>query len=102
MSDSTAATTAPTSPDPQALVDVLGPSLRALLAQVRAFRQQPPTPERTCAFERQLAAVLREAGRVLLERVYNDLEPGRLEDCPQRLRCAGETYRRRPKSRNRV
>jgi hypothetical protein len=102
MADSTAATAAPASPDLQALVDMLGPSMRAILEQVQAFRRQPPTPERTCAFEQQLAAVLREAGRVLLERVYNGLEPECVEDCPRRLRCAGETYRRRPKSRNRV
>jgi hypothetical protein len=102
MSDSIAATAAPASPDLQALVDVLGPSVRQILEQVQAFRRQPPTPERACAFERQVAATLREAGRALLERVYNGLEPERLEDCPRRLRCAGETYRRRPKSRNRV
>ena len=102
MSDSIAAAAAPASPDLQALVDVLGPSVREILEQVQAFRRQPPTPERTCAFERQVAATLREAGRVLLERVYNALEPERLEDCPLRLRCAGETYRRRPKSRNRI
>jgi hypothetical protein len=102
MSDSTAATAAPASPDLQALVDVLGPPVQEIVEQVQAFRRQPPTPERTCAFEQRLAAVLREAGRVLLERVYNGLEPQRLEDCPLRLRCAGETYRRRPKSRNQV
>ena len=88
MSDSNAATAAPASPDLQALVDVLGPSVREILEQVQAFRRQPPTPERTCAFERQVAATLREAGRVLLERVYNALEPERLEDCPLRLRCS--------------
>jgi hypothetical protein len=102
MSDSTAATAAPASPDLQALVDVLGPPLQEILKQVQAFCRQPPTPERTCAFEQQLAAVLREAGRVLLERVYNGLEPERREDCPLRLRLAGQEYRRRPKSRNRV
>ena len=102
MSDSIAAAAAPASPDLQALADVLGPSARELLAQVQAFLRQPPTPERTYAFERQVAATLREAGRALVERVYNELEPGRLEDCPLRLRYAGETYRRRPKSRNRI
>lgn len=102
MSDSTAATAAPASPDLQGFLEVLEPALRELLAQVRAFRQQPPTPARTCAFEQQVAVGLRETGRVLLERVYNDLEPEHREDCPKRLRYAGETYRRRPKSRNRV
>ncbi len=102
MSDSIAAAAVPASPDLQALTDVLGPPARELLAQVQAFRRQPPTPERAYAFERQVAATLREAGRMLLERVYNDLEPERRQDCPLRLRCAGEAYRRRPKSRNRI
>src|SRR5205823_6075860 len=102
MSDSTAATVAPASPDLQVLLGWLAPQVQELIDRVQAFRRQPPTPERTCAFEQQLAAVLREAGRVLLERVYNALEPERLEDCPRRLRFGGETYRRRPKSRNRV
>jgi hypothetical protein len=102
MTDSTVATTTPASPDLQGLVDVLGASLQDLLQLVQAFRQQPPTPARTSAFEEQVAHRLREAGRVLLERTYNRLEPERLEDCPQRLRFAGEVYRRRPKSRNRI
>src|SRR4051794_35460643 len=79
-----------------------GGQRRAGIEQVQAFRRQPPTPERTCAFEQKLAAALREAGRRLLEQVYNGLEPERVEDGPPRLRCAGATYRRRPKSRNRV
>jgi hypothetical protein len=102
MSDSTVATARPASPDLQVLVDLLGPQVQQLVDQVQAFRGQPPTPERTFAFEQQVAEVLREAGRVVLERVYNGLEPERLQDCPFRLRFAGEEYRRRPKSRNRI
>jgi hypothetical protein len=63
MSDSIAATAAAASPDLQALVDVLGPSVREILEQVQAFRRQPPTPEQACAFERQLAATLRSVVR---------------------------------------
>lgn len=102
MAESTVTTVAPASPDGPALLDLLGPPLQQLLDLVQAFRRQPPTPERTCAFERHVAAALREAGRVLLEREYNALEPERLADCPMRLRLAGEEYRRRPKSRNRI
>jgi len=102
MSDSIATAAAPASPDLQVLVDLLGPQLGEIVEQVRAFRRQPPTPERTCAFEQRLASALRAAGRAVLERVYNALEPEHLEDCPRRLRHAGETYRRRPKSRNRI
>ena len=46
--------------------------------------------------------MLREAGRVLVENEYNRIEPERREDCPLRLRWAGQEYRRRPKSRNTV
>jgi hypothetical protein len=49
-----------------------------------------------------MAAILREAGRLLLESEYNRIEPERLEDCPKRLRLADQEYRRRPKSRNRI
>jgi len=102
MSDSTVATAAPASPDLQGLVDWLGPHFQELLDQVQEFRRQPPTPERTYAFEQKVAAVLRAAGRGLLERLYNELEPERLQECPLRLRLAGQEYRRRPKSRNRI
>ena len=102
MPDSTAATSAPTSPDLRALVDWLRPQLQQLADQVQQFRRQPPTPQRTHAFEQQVAAALREAGRGLLEWVYNGLEPEHLEDCPLRLRLAGQEYRRRPKSPNRI
>jgi hypothetical protein len=69
---------------------------------VRAFRQQPPTPARTCAFDKEPAAILRATGRVLLENEYNHIEPPRLQDCPLRLRLAGQEYRRRPKSRTTI
>jgi hypothetical protein len=37
-----------------------------------------------------------------VEHEYNRVEPERLQDCPSRLRLAGETYRRRPKSPNQI
>jgi hypothetical protein len=76
------------------------PQLLALFAVRQAFRQQPPTPELTYAFEKGTAAILRETGRLFMEQAYNHIEPEQLADCPQRLRLAGEEYRRRPKSRN--
>ena len=39
---------------------------------------------------------------MLLENEYNRVEPERLQDCPLRLRMAGQEYRRRPKSRNQI
>ena len=78
------------------------PRLLTLFAGLQAFRQQPPTPERTCAFETATAAIPRESGRVLVEHEYNRIEPACLDDCPFRLRFAGAEYRRRPKSPNQV
>jgi len=100
MTDSTGGPLPSATPELQQLVALLGPPLRQLAEQVPVFRQQPPTPERTYALERRAAEVLREAGRVLLEQEYNRIEPPRREDCPLRLRLAGQEYRRRPKSRN--
>lgn len=39
---------------------------------------------------------------MLVEQEYNAIEPEHLQDCPLRLRCAGQEYRRRPKSRNQI
>jgi hypothetical protein len=37
-----------------------------------------------------------------VEHEYNHVEPECLQDCPLRLRLAGEEYRRRPKSQNKI
>jgi hypothetical protein len=39
---------------------------------------------------------------VLVEDAYNRVEPEKLQDCPLRVRLAGQEYRRRPKSRNQI
>jgi hypothetical protein len=78
------------------------PQLLGLFAVRQAFRQQPPTPELTCAFEQGTNAMLRETGRVFIEHEFNQIEPERLEECPQRLKLADQEYRRRPKSRNTI
>jgi hypothetical protein len=84
------------------VITLLVPQGLKLGAALRDFRQQPPTPEKTCAFENELATIVREATRVIVEHEYNRIEPEGLDDCPLRLRFAGEEYRRRPKSRKRV
>lgn len=96
------ASTAMASDEFQDFLTGLLPQLLTLFAALQAFRQQPPTPERTCAFENGTAALLREIGRVLVEHEYNRIEPACRADCPLRLRCAGAEYRRRPKSPNQV
>jgi hypothetical protein len=55
------------SPTAAELVALLAESLRALAEEVAVFRQAPPTPARTCAFEKKAALLLREAGRTLLD-----------------------------------
>jgi hypothetical protein len=89
-------------PDVQEIVTLFGPQWRQLLAAIQTFREQPPTPERTYAFENKTAAIVREATRVIVEHEYNRIESECLDDCPLRLRFAGEEYRRRPKSPKRV
>ncbi len=102
MSNSTAATVVSAIPDAPDLVALLAPSVQQLVDVVRAFQQQPPTPMAAYAFEKSLAEVLREAGRAIVAHAFNRLEPERLDDCPLRQRWAGQEYRRRPKSRNRI
>src|SRR5207302_7470008 len=85
MTNSTVATVSSAIPDLPALVALLTPELQELYDHVQVFRQQPPTPERTCALEKNIAASLREVGRVLVESEYNGIEPERLEECPLRL-----------------
>src|SRR5579863_3917965 len=75
---------------------------QALRCEVAAFRQQPVTPARTFAFEQKVAEIFREAGRLLLEKEFNRIEPEQRQDCPVRLRYVGEEYKRRPKSRNTI
>jgi hypothetical protein len=105
VNNSTVVALLPAIPDLQDLLEIvtlLRPQLQELVGARQAFRQQPPTPERTCAFENDMATILRESGRVLTEHEYNRIEPECLDACSMRLRVAGEEYRRRPKSRKQI
>src|SRR5260370_41465477 len=102
MARSTVATALPAMAGFEDFVAGLLPQLLALFAVRQAFRQQPPTPELTYAFEKGTAAILLETGRVFVEQAYNQIEPEQLADCPQRLRLAGEEDRGRPQRRNRL
>lgn len=98
MNNSTLAAGSSAIPDLQELMTLLGPQCLELLATIRTFRAQSPTPERTYDFENETAAIVREAARVVVDHEYNRIEPACVDDCPFRLRFAGEEYRRRPKS----
>lgn len=105
MTHSTGPTAAPAMAGSDEFTDFLTsllPQLLTLFAGLQAFRQQPTTPERTCAFEQATAATLRELGRGLVAHEYNRIEPADRDDCPLRLRFAGAEYRRRPKSPNQI
>jgi len=84
------------------LLMLLLPQCLKLFSTIRRFRQQAPTPARTYDFENELATITREANRIMLAHEYNRIEPECLDDCPLRLRFAGEEYRRRPKSPKQV
>ncbi len=84
---------------PAALTDQLHLRLAALLAAVRQFQARPPTPAATFAFEHEVAALLRQTGRDLIESAYNHAEPS-TEECPPRIHVGRETYRRRGKTPN--
>lgn len=87
-------------PDGDDLQKIVGLQWLKIQKRVKIFGQQAPTPEGTWDFETGLAKDLQEIGRLVLEHAFNRVEPAALEDCPVRLRLAGEEYKRRPKSRN--
>jgi hypothetical protein len=89
----------PVSANVERVLIELAPKLRDIVLR---FRQGMPTPEKALAFETELEACLREGGRALVETEYNDVEPAGIEDCPVRMRLAGEEYKRRPKSPNTI
>jgi hypothetical protein len=105
MKQSTLAAMLPAIPDLCDVFEVLIqalPQLLKLIALIRRFRREPVTPVRACAFETELAAIAREANRLIVEHEFNAIEPKRRDECPLRLQFAGEVYRRRPKSRKQV
>ena len=67
MNNSTLAAGSSAIPDLQELMTLLGPQCLELLATIRTFRAQSPTPERTYDFENETAAIVREAARVVVD-----------------------------------
>lgn len=102
MAKSTAPAAPTASPNLGTLIELAGSQMLELQNCLQAFRDQPPTPERSCDFEIALNKKLRDVGRAILEGEFNRLEPEAIEDCPLRLQVAGEEYKRRPKSPNTI
>src|SRR5713101_8920804 len=62
---------------------------------VSDFVATEPVPSSCCHFETQLQALLRDVGRIIIEWVYNRLEPDDRLLMPSHLRFDGDWYRRR-------
>jgi hypothetical protein len=77
------------------------PGIVAIGHLIQEFRSTEPTPQSTCDFENRLEQLLRALGRVIVEWVYNSLEPNDPEAMLPHLHFAGTWYRRRKKSPNR-
>ncbi len=86
-------------PDP--LLSRLSEHVVGLVALVRQFHAQPPTPAATFAFEHNVGDILREIGHEVVDHAYNHAEPP-VEECPPRVRFGRETYRRRIKTPNTI
>jgi hypothetical protein len=81
--------------------DSLTMQLAGLLARgtwlLHRFVHAEPTPETTMVFERELSALLREAGRRIMAWTLNRLEPDADTEAPSRVSFEGHLYRRRRK-----
>ena len=66
-----------------------------------SFRAAEHTPSTCHHFERQLQDMLRELGQIIIEWVYNHLEPEDHHFMPNHLQFDGNWYRRRDKTPNR-
>ncbi len=105
MSDSTLPAvllTIPWARVPLALLGRLLPVIREIVQLIQQFRTSDITPIAAFEFENALNGLLREIGRLIVDWVYNHLEPDEPELLPTRLHFDGEYYRRRKKTPNRL
>jgi hypothetical protein len=65
---------------------------------IRTFQTSPLTPAATHAFELDLERLLLEIGRVILQTVFNGLEPKDCEQAVPSLQFEDNAYRRRDRS----
>ncbi len=78
-------------------------ALRDQVASLIApFYTTPLTPATTCHFERELRGLLDECGRLILQTVYNHLEPENPQDAPKHSQRDRQDYvRKNSKTLNR-
>ena len=77
----------------QKLVDIFVKVLETTSQHSQDFLGQPITPESTFAWEHQLEEVLREAGRQVVQAVYQRVEPV-VESLPKHVRFEASQYTR--------
>ncbi len=69
---------------------------------IAPFYTTPLTPATTCHFERELRGLLDECGRLILQTVYNHLEPENPQDAPKHSQRDRQDYvRKNSKTLNR-
>lgn len=104
MSNSTLSAVLLTIPWAQMPLTLLGqllPVIREIALLIQQFRTSDITPTAAFQFENALNGLLREIGRLIVDWVYNHLEPDDPGSVPIRLQFDGEHYRRRDKTANR-
>ncbi len=73
-----------------------------IAARAARFLAEPITPLATHAFENDLRQLLDECGRLVLQSVFNQIEPEEAQDAPKHAQRDREDYvRKNEKSRNR-
>jgi hypothetical protein len=83
------------------LTKLLSPLWDRIRGWIGEFFAGPITPGATHEFENTLASLLRKIGREIVTWVYNRIEAEHPAAAPRRIVFDGESYRRKPKSRNR-
>ena len=78
------------------------PLIRAVGQGIVAFRTEPIAPAATHAFEIELQRLLREIGRVIVQWVFNRLDPEQVDHAPLWFNFEGNLYRRRERSPRRL
>jgi hypothetical protein len=86
----------------ESLVKQLSGSLARGVRLIDQFIHEPPTPQKTMAFESELNTLLREVGRRIMAWTLNRLEPEADDEAPARVEFEGRRYRRRHQHPNSI
>jgi hypothetical protein len=92
----------PAASQPDTTADILDRLRAQAEERLSQFRAGPLTPLAAYTLEKELQAVLAAAGRDLLQREFNRLEPDTKEGAAAKVRYRGQTYRINKKTRAEV